>query len=124
MFLNRFFILLIIIFGISKNTKAMDYVVHEKYNKSHYVVADTDSVEDVFQENGKKSKHSKLTASFVKSNVLPNQYRSLVLDFCKDIQLSSFNFVSGHLYKFSTYIETDIIISALPLFKLFNNYRI
>lgn len=124
MFLKRFFILLIIIFGISKNTKAMDYVVHEKYNKSHFEVADSDSVEDVFHENGKKSKHSKLTAPFVKSNVLPNQYRSLVLDFCKDIQISAFSFIYNYLYKLRTYIEINLNNSSIPLFKLFNNYRI
>jgi hypothetical protein len=124
MFFQRAFILLIIFFGISKDTKALDYVVHEKYIESQLVVADADSVEDVFHENGKKSKHSKLTAPFVKSNVLPIQYRTIVLDFCNDFQISSFNLVSFYMYNPSTYTESDLIILSLPLFKLFNNYRI
>ena len=109
-------------FGVFKNTKTVNTVVHEQSKAYTLLVAET--VEDVFYENGKNSKHPNFYVPFIKSIFISNQFRGFGLDFCHDNQFSAFNFFSTYLYNLFTSIEKDVKSSSLPLFKLFNNYRI
>lgn len=120
---NKFFLIFIVfVLGISQNTEAMNFVALEQSKTTTLSVSE--SIEGAYYENGKNSKHPNFTGRITENNVISSQFRGLSLDYCHNIQSSTFIFLHTYSYNLFISIEIDINNSQLPLFKLFNNYRI
>lgn len=115
-------IFIIFLLGISQGTQATNIVAPEQYEEPS--VSITESIDGPHYTKGKNKKHPNFTGRFLKNNIIPTQFREFGTDYCPDTPSHSFVVVYKKPNKLFISIELDINRTTLPLFKLFNNYRI
>lgn len=115
-------IFIIFLLGITQGTKATNIVPPDHYEEPTLLVSK--SLEGEYYNEGINKKQPNFSGSFTKTNITPNQFRETGPDYFHNYHYHPFAILYYAPYKLFISLELDIYRTALPIFKLYNNYRL
>lgn len=114
--------ILFLLFGITKNTNAADYVFQKIEKESVSFI--TSSSDYGYLGSATRNEHSNVTTPFLKNRVSSKQLKQLNFDFYFDVPLSNFHIYLSSVRKPFICAEIHKNTTSSSLYKLFNNYRL